>query len=63
MHKLAITGGGGFVAGSVIQQAGTDWEVHPLSGKAPLAERSGLVWHTLDLISIFARTSRRPPER
>jgi dTDP-4-dehydrorhamnose reductase len=49
MRKLAITGGGGFVAGSVIQQADTGWEVHPLSGKAPLAERTGLIWHTLDL--------------
>ena len=49
MRKLAITGGGGFVAGSVIQQAAADWEVHALSGKVPLAERPGLVWHTLDL--------------
>ena len=47
--KLAITGGGGFVAGSVIQQAGLDWEVHALSGKEPLAARAGLVWHRLDL--------------
>ena len=49
MRKLAITGGGGFVAGSVIQQASADWEVHALSGKDPLARRSGLVWHALDL--------------
>jgi dTDP-4-dehydrorhamnose reductase len=49
MRKLAITGGGGFVAGSVIQQASADWEVHALSGKDPLARRPGLVWHSLDL--------------
>src|ERR1700691_148808 len=49
MPKLVITGGGGFVAGSVIQQASADWEVHALSGKDPLARRSGLAWHTLDL--------------
>jgi dTDP-4-dehydrorhamnose reductase len=49
MRKCAITGGGGFVAGSVIQQAPTDWELHALSGKEPLTRRNGLVWHTLDL--------------
>jgi len=49
MFRLAITGGGGFVAGSVIQQAPADWEVHALSGKEPLARRRGLVWHALDL--------------
>jgi len=49
ISKLAITGGGGFVAGSVIEQAPAGWEVHALSGKAPLAERPGLVWRTLDL--------------
>jgi dTDP-4-dehydrorhamnose reductase len=49
MGKVAITGGGGFVAGSVIQQAGSTWDVHALSGKPPLAKRPGLLWHTLDL--------------
>ncbi len=49
MGKLAITGGGGFVAGSVIQQAGSQWDVHALSGKEPLSQRPGLLWHTLDL--------------
>jgi dTDP-4-dehydrorhamnose reductase len=49
MRKCAITGGGGFVAGSVIHQAPADWEIHALSGKPPLARRKGLVWHTLDL--------------
>jgi dTDP-4-dehydrorhamnose reductase len=49
MRKCAITGGGGFVAGSVIHQAPADWELHALSGKEPLTRRNGLVWHTLDL--------------
>jgi dTDP-4-dehydrorhamnose reductase len=49
MQTCAITGGGGFVAGSVIHQAPGDWQLHALSGKAPLAQRTGLHWHTLDL--------------
>jgi dTDP-4-dehydrorhamnose reductase len=49
MRRCAITGGGGFVAGSVIHQAPPDWVLHALSGKAPLTRRKGLVWHTLDL--------------
>jgi dTDP-4-dehydrorhamnose reductase len=49
MRKCVITGGGGFVAGSVIHQAPGDWLLHALSGKAPLAQRKGLAWHTLDL--------------
>lgn len=49
MRKCAITGGGGFVAGSVIHQAPADWELHALSGKQPLTQRLGLHWHTLDL--------------
>lgn len=49
MRKCAITGGGGFVAGSVIHQAPEGWELHALSGKVALARRKGLVWHTLDL--------------
>jgi dTDP-4-dehydrorhamnose reductase len=49
MRRLAITGAGGFVAGSVIHQASGEWEIHALSGKEPLARRKGLLWHTLDL--------------
>src|ERR1700677_2057283 len=49
MGKLAITGGGGFIAGSVIRQAGSTWDVHALSGKSPLSKGPGLFWHTLDL--------------
>jgi dTDP-4-dehydrorhamnose reductase len=49
MRTCAITGGGGFVAGSVIHQAPPDCTLHALSGKTPLTRRKGLVWHTLDL--------------
>jgi dTDP-4-dehydrorhamnose reductase len=49
MRRLAITGAGGFVAGSVIHQAPGDWEIHALSGKDRLVSRKGLIWHTLDL--------------
>ncbi len=47
MQKLVVTGGSGFVAGGVIQQAGREWEVHALSRKEPLTARAGLAWHTL----------------
>jgi dTDP-4-dehydrorhamnose reductase len=49
MCRLAVTGAGGFVAGSAIRQAASESEVHALSGKKPLAEQHNLVWHTLDL--------------
>jgi len=49
MRTCAITGGGGFVAGSVIHQAPPDWALHALSGKEPFTRRKGLAWHTLDL--------------
>jgi dTDP-4-dehydrorhamnose reductase len=47
---LIVTGASGFVAGSVIGQAGGEWEVHALSRQGPVAQRSGLIWHTLDLL-------------
>jgi dTDP-4-dehydrorhamnose reductase len=43
-----VTGAHGFVAGSVIAQAGADWEVHPISRGTPLLERPNLVWHQFD---------------
>ncbi len=48
--RLMVTGGSGFVAGSVIQQAGDEWEVHALSGKDAPTQRHDLVWHKLDLL-------------
>jgi dTDP-4-dehydrorhamnose reductase len=46
--RLIVTGAGGFVAGSILSQAGNDWEVHALSRKEALVRRDGLVWHLLD---------------
>jgi dTDP-4-dehydrorhamnose reductase len=48
MRRLIITGGGGFVAGGIIHQAPSEWELHVLSAKEPQTRRSGLIWHTLD---------------
>jgi dTDP-4-dehydrorhamnose reductase len=46
--KLIVTGAHGFVAGSVLAQAGAEWEAHALSRGEPLAQRAGLRWHQLD---------------
>ena len=48
-RRLLVTGAGGFVAGSVIRQAGPEWEVHALSRGAAACERDGLHWHSFDL--------------
>ena len=45
---LLITGAHGFVAGSVIWQAGQQWEVHALSRDQALLERAGVHWHRFD---------------
>jgi dTDP-4-dehydrorhamnose reductase len=45
--RIVVTGASGFVAGSVIGQAGTEWEVHAVSRGAALTERDGLYWYTL----------------
>ncbi|HAM72895.1 MAG TPA: hypothetical protein DCM86_14740 [Verrucomicrobiales bacterium] len=48
-RRLIVTGGNGFVAGSVIFNALDDWELHSLTrGQAPL-EREGLQWHSCGL--------------
>src|ERR1041385_5875824 len=46
--KLIVTGANGFVAGSVLMQAGAEWEVHALSRSGPSARRANLHWHTCD---------------
>ncbi len=43
--RLLITGGSGFVAGSVILSALEEWEVHVLSRTDAAIEREHLVWH------------------
>jgi dTDP-4-dehydrorhamnose reductase len=49
-RRLMVTGGSGFVAGSVIAQADRQWEVHALDLKDAPIRRSGLVWHAFDLL-------------
>lgn len=46
--KLMVTGANGFVAGSVLAQAGEDWEVHAVSRGEPLARRARRCWHSCD---------------
>jgi dTDP-4-dehydrorhamnose reductase len=47
--RLMVTGGGGFVAGSVIGQAGPEWDVHAFDRIDAPIQREGLIWHALDL--------------
>jgi dTDP-4-dehydrorhamnose reductase len=47
-RKLLVTGAHGFVAGSVLNQAGADWQVHAFSRGEPLAGRDNLQWHSCD---------------
>ncbi len=47
---IVLTGGTGFVAGSVIRQTPEDVALHVLSRGAALVERPGLHWHTLDTL-------------
>ena len=46
--KLIVTGANGFVAGSVLAQAGEEWLVHAVSRGEPLARHEQLHWHTCD---------------
>lgn len=48
--KLLVTGAHGFVAGSVLAQAGAEWEAHALSRGEPLIQREGLHWHRFDAL-------------
>jgi dTDP-4-dehydrorhamnose reductase len=47
-RKLIVTGGSGFVAGSVLAQAGESWQVHVLTRGEPLLQRHNLCWHRCD---------------
>lgn len=47
-HKLLVTGANGFVAGSVLSQAGHDWQVHGISRGEALDCRDNLRWYTCD---------------
>lgn len=44
-----VTGAGGFVAGSIVRQAGPEWEVHAISRGEALLTREGLFWHRVDV--------------
>jgi len=47
--RILVTGGGGFVAGSVIAQSGPDTELHAVSRGNGLTERPGVCWHSTSL--------------
>jgi dTDP-4-dehydrorhamnose reductase len=46
--KLLVTGANGFVAGSVLAQAGPEWTVHAVSRGKEAAWRDDLHWHICD---------------
>lgn len=48
-ERIVVTGAGGFVAGSVIWQRPAGVELHCISRGGPRLERSGVVWHMLDV--------------
>ena len=47
-RRLLVTGANGFVAGSVLTQAGESWQLHALSRGVSLAPRQNLHWHSYD---------------
>ena len=46
-RRILVTGGSGFVAGSVLAQASGDLEVHVMSRGPALVERKRLSWHPM----------------
>ena len=65
-RKLIVMGANGFVAGSVLAQAGDEWEVHAVSRGNPLIRRDQLSWHTCDplgpaqLNGLFEQVNNEP---
>lgn len=47
-QKLLVTGANGFVAGSILAQAGEGWQIHALSRGVSLSPRKNLHWHVCD---------------
>jgi dTDP-4-dehydrorhamnose reductase len=47
-RKLLVTGANGFVAGSILAQAGPEWQVHAVSRGEEPARRDDLHWHICD---------------
>jgi len=50
-RKLLVTGANGFVAGSVLAQAGESWQLHALSRSASVTARKNLHWHVWDAVA------------
>lgn len=48
--RLVVTGGSGFVAGSIIAQGAGTWDLHTFSRGAPIVNREDVTWHTFDLL-------------
>ncbi|MBM3290860.1 MAG: NAD(P)-dependent oxidoreductase [Candidatus Hydrogenedentes bacterium] len=53
-RRLLLTGANGFVAGSIIEAARGQWEVHAASRGAAPIQRDGLVWHSFDPMDMDA---------
>ncbi len=49
--RMILTGANGFVAGNILRQAGSDWEIHPISSRTAPSPRWASHWHTADLVS------------
>jgi len=47
-RQLVVTGAGGFVAGSVLKQAGVDWQIHAVSRSPRSSPPGGVRWHVCD---------------
>jgi dTDP-4-dehydrorhamnose reductase len=56
-ERIVLTGGSGFVAGSVIAQSG-EREVHVLSRGKSLLQRAGIHWHNLDVTDPVALAAK-----
>ena len=60
---MLVTGAHGFVAGSVLAQAGAEWEVHAVSRAGPGSRSDRLCWHVCEplernqLADLFHRVS------
>lgn len=50
-RKLLVTGASGFVAGSVLAQAGERWELHAVSRRLQAALVPALHWHACDALA------------
>ncbi|MBS1669098.1 MAG: NAD(P)-dependent oxidoreductase [Bacteroidetes bacterium] len=48
--KLLVTGSNGFVAGSIIEQARLNWEVHGIARSPSLLQRPHVHYHLVDLL-------------